>query len=110
VKAEKGINRKDLRKMRAEIITNKSKVLKPIQKRMTDIEHTIVKLEKKVEHDTKALREATLKGHGDQIQSLSKDIHDMQKKIEPLFNELAALTEEFERKSKDFEEQLKEVA
>ncbi len=109
-KAEKGINRKDLRKMRAEIITNKSKVLKPIQKRMTEVEHTIVKLEKKVEHDTKALHEATLKGHGDQIQSLSKDIHDLQKKIEPLFNELATLAEEFERKSKEFEEQLKEVA
>ncbi len=109
-KAEKGINRKDLRKMRAEIVTNKSKVLKPIQKRMTEIEHTIVKLEKKIEHDTKALHDATQKGHGDQIQGLSKEIHDMQKKIEPLFNELAALTDEFERKSKEFEEQLKEVA
>lgn len=110
VKAEKGINRKDLRKMRAEIVTNKSKVLRPIQKRMTEIEHTIEKLEKKIEHDSKALHEATLKGHGDQIQSLSKDIHDMQKKIEPLFNELAELTGEFETKSREFEEQLKEVA
>jgi hypothetical protein len=41
---------------------------------------------------------------------LSKDIHDTQQRIEPLFNELATLTEEFEKRSKEFEEQLKEVA
>ena len=109
-KAEKGINRKDLRKMRAEIVTNKSKVLKPIQKRMAEIEHAMLKLEKRVEHDTKALHDATLKGKGGDIQSLSKDIHDTQQRIEPLFNELATLTEEFEKRSKEFEEQLKEVA
>jgi hypothetical protein len=41
---------------------------------------------------------------------LSKDIHDTQQRIEPLFNELAALTDDYERRSREFEEQLKEVA
>ena len=109
-KAEKGLNRKDLRKMRAEIITNKSRTLNPIRKRMTDIEHAIVKLEKKVEGNTKALHDASLKGDGNSIQRLSREIHDAQQKIEALFDELAMLTEEFERKSREFEEQLNEVA
>ncbi len=109
-KAEKGINRKDLRKMRAEIVTNRSKALKPIQTRMAEIENMILKLEKKVEHDTKALHEATLNNRGGDIQSLSKDIHDAQQKIEPLFNELAALTEQFEEKNREYDELLKEVA
>jgi len=109
-KAGKGINKKDLRKLRAEIITNKSKVLKPIEKRMAEIEHSIVKLEKKVDDSTKALHDASLRGEGDDIQRLSKEIYDSQQKIEALFNELAGLTEDFERKSKEFEEQLSTVA
>jgi ATP-binding cassette subfamily F protein 3 len=109
-KAEKGVNRKDLRKMRAEIITNKSKALNPIQKRITEIENLIVKLEKKLEHGTKSLNDASLKGDGVDIQRLSKDIHELQQKIDPLFNELAGLTEEFEIKSKEFEQQLNEMA
>jgi ATP-binding cassette subfamily F protein 3 len=105
-KTEKGMNRKDLRKMRAEIITNKSKALNPIQKRMTETEHKIEKLEKRVENNTAALHDATQKGLGVDIQTLSKDIYDSQQKIEALFDELAKLTEEFEKKSREFGEKL----
>lgn len=92
--------------MRAEIITNKSKALNPIQKRMTETEHKIEKLEKRVENNTAALHDATQKGLGVDIQTLSKDIHDSLQKIEALFDELAKLTEEFEKKSREFEEKL----
>ncbi|NJD55453.1 MAG: ABC-F family ATP-binding cassette domain-containing protein [Nitrospirae bacterium] len=109
-KTGKGANRKDLRKLRAEIITSKSKVLKPIEKRMADIEHAIVKLEKKIDDSTRALHDASQRGEGNDIQHLSKEIYDSQQKIEALFNELAVLTEDFERKSKEFEEQLSTVA
>jgi ATP-binding cassette, subfamily F, member 3 len=109
-KFEKGMNKKNLRKMRAEIVTNRSRVLNPIQKRMAEIEDTILELEKRLEEGTKALQDATLKGMGSEIKNLSKEIHDAQQRIDPLFNELVVLAEEFETRSKEFEEQLKELA
>jgi ATP-binding cassette subfamily F protein 3 len=109
-KTEKGISKKDLRKMRAEIVSNKSRVLNPMQKRMAEIEHSIVDLEKKVEVNTQALQDASLRGDGDNIMQLSKEMHEAQQKIESLFSELATLTEEFERRSREFDERLNEVA
>ncbi|HTR44543.1 MAG TPA: ABC-F family ATP-binding cassette domain-containing protein, partial [Thermodesulfovibrionales bacterium] len=47
----KAVNRKDLRRMRAEIITNRSKTLGPLQVRIVEVEETIVRLEKEVEQD-----------------------------------------------------------
>jgi ATP-binding cassette subfamily F protein 3 len=109
-KPEKGMSRKDLRKMRAEIITNKSKVLNPIQKRIAEIEKTIVELEQKVESLNRSLLEASSKADGGNIMQMSKEMHEAQQGIEALFNELATLTEEFERRSREFEERLNEVA
>lgn len=106
---EKGSNRKDLRKARADVITRKSKALSPMQARMTELEQTIMKLEKKVEDDTKALQDATFHGRVLDIQNLSKDINHSQRRIEPLFEELVSLTREFEKKSREFEEELSEI-
>jgi len=103
------LKRKDIRKLRAEIITNKSKVLTPIQKRMSELEQTIMELERKVENDTDLMQEATLEGRAGEIHRLSKEIYEAQKKIGPLFNELVILTNEFERRNKEFEEQLNEI-
>ncbi len=109
-KAEKGVNRKDLRKARAEIVSSKSKTLTPMQRRMTELERSIEKLEKKVELDAAALHAATEKGDGEGIQSLSRGIHAAQQKVEALFDELAGLTEEFEKKSREFEQLLSDVS
>ena len=110
VKAEKGVSRKDLRKMRAEIISNKSKVLNPMQKRIAEIENMIEELEQKVEGNNDALINASSKGDSGSVLQLSKEMHAAQQKIESLFHELATLTEDFERRSREFEEQLNEVA
>ncbi len=107
--AREGLKRKDLRKARADVITRKSKALGPMQARMTELEQTIMKLEKKVEDDTKALQDATFHGRALDIQNLSKDINHAQKRIEPLFEELVSLTREFEKKNREFEEELKEI-
>jgi ATP-binding cassette subfamily F protein 3 len=107
---ERGISRKDLRKMRAEIIENRSRVLNPIQKRIEEIERHIVRLEKKTDESNQALLDASVKGAGDAVVSLSKELADAQRTIEALFDELAILTENLENKRREFEDQLNEVA
>jgi len=102
----KGGSRKDIRKLRAEIITSKSRTLTPIQKKIEKNERLIVENEEKINRWTDELQKASMNGSGPEIQKLSIDIHDAQQKIEALFIELAELTEDLEKKSREFEEQL----
>jgi len=110
VKGEKGISKKDLRKIRAEIIEKRSKMLNPLQKRIEEIEKTIVQLERKAEDSNQALLDASMKGDGETIGITSRELADAQQRIEHLFDELALLAEKFDNKSKEFEEELNEVA
>ncbi len=110
VKDEKGMSRKQMRRKRAEIISNKSRVLNPLQKRIAEIEEMIVELEQKVEADNEALLNASADGSGSKILHLSKEMHEARQKIESLFNELATRTEEFDQKRREFEELLNDVA
>jgi ATP-binding cassette subfamily F protein 3 len=109
-KTGKGIRKKDLRKMRAEIIENRSRVLNPLQKRIEEIEKTIVQFEKKADDGNQALIDASKRGEVDAIGRLSRELADLHQRIEKLFEELATLSENLENKTREFEDQLNEVA
>ena len=102
-------NRKDLRKLRAQIIGDKSKVLAPLKKQITELEKEITDLEKGIDRDNKALIEASRNGEGKKIESLSLAIYNARGKIENLFEELDVATGEYERKAEVFEAQLAEL-
>ena len=55
-------SKKDLRRARAEIITERSKILGALKKRSEEIERAIMSREKEVDQDTHALLEASQKG------------------------------------------------
>ncbi|MEE8424049.1 MAG: ABC-F family ATP-binding cassette domain-containing protein [Thermodesulfobacteriota bacterium] len=99
-------SKKDLRRARAEIITERSKILGALKKRSEEIERTIVSREKEVDRDTHALLEASQKGHGESIKRLSKSVHESKKIIEEMFNELEILTAEVEKKAIEYKEKL----
>jgi ATP-binding cassette subfamily F protein 3 len=99
-------NRKDLRRMRAEIITDRSRTLGPLQNRIDEIEQTIIGLERQAESDTQALLDASVKGEGEKIRALSVSLHNSKERIDALFDELAALTEEHAARTREFEERL----
>lgn len=103
------INRKDSRRKKAEIINARSRALNPIQKRIEEIEQTIISLEKRIERDTKNLLIASENGDWQQCQNLSASIKRDKEDIERLFDELASLTEEYEKKTVEFQRQLKEL-
>jgi len=101
-----GANRKDLRRIKAELVNSRSRTLVPIQSRIVEVEETITRLEKGIEQDTKALIKASVKGHGELIRQLSVSIHELRGKIDILFDELETLTDELGVKSREFEERL----
>ncbi len=100
------VNKKDIRRMRAEIITDRSRVVGALEKKIADLEENIVKLERGIDQDTQALIAASTQGEGEAIKELSKSIHDGKEKIDALFAELEALTHERDRKAEEFEQKL----
>ncbi len=56
--------RKDLRRLRAEMITNRSRVLNPLQERIRELEGQIISLEEQIKEDNVTLLRASHKGPG----------------------------------------------
>jgi len=100
------VNKKQLRRIRAELINEKSKILNSLQKKIDATENEIMSLEEKIENDNNDLLDASVKGDGKTIKGLSKAIHDAKFKVDRLFYELEHLHDEYDNRSKEFEEKL----
>ncbi len=98
--------KKDARRKRSEIIAERSKVINPLQKRLTKLESDIETHEKKLDHLNQSMQLASQDQDGQQIAELSRAIHQCQSEIDRLFDELEAATEEFEQQSAVFQQQL----
>ncbi len=108
--ADKNVNRKDSKKQRATIISDKSKILSSLKTRIAAIEEEITKLEQSVEQDTQALLEASVTGKALTIKQLSQSVNAAKAGIERLFAELEEKTAEHDAKSREFDQQLNELA
>jgi len=103
------LNKKELRRIRSEIITEKSKTLKPIEQRIAKIEDEIEALEKGLTEYTEAMQRASEGNTGKKIVELSQAIHASQTSIDRLFDELETLSEELNEKGVFFESRLKQL-
>jgi len=102
----KNINKKEMRRLRAQLTEDRSKTLGPLQTGIVEREKTIMLLERDVEKESQFLVEASEKGDGEAIAKLSISIHTLNNRIEILFKELEALTAEYDTKSKEFEQRM----
>ncbi|MBU0544045.1 MAG: ABC-F family ATP-binding cassette domain-containing protein [Proteobacteria bacterium] len=102
-------NKKELRRLRSEIITEKSKTLKPLEQRIAKTENRIESLEKELTEYTEAMQKASEGGTGKKIVELSQAIYASQTSIDNLFDELEALSKELTGKSALFENRLKQL-
>ena len=84
-------------------MNEKSKVLKPLAKKIEDLEEAICKLEEEQEKVTSELQRATGEQDGVSITTLSKRMHDIQKQIEKSFAELEITVRIHGEKSAHFE-------
>ena len=104
------LNKKNARKMKAGIMTERSRTIAPLQKEIHEMEESITRLEKQIEADTERLLDASVKGDGDAIKKLSRAIHEAKLKIDILFKNLATRTDELDTKTREFEERLNDFA
>jgi ATP-binding cassette subfamily F protein 3 len=99
-------NKKELRRIRTEILSRRSKSLKPLENRMAEIERLIAEEEAASSREHEELVEASRAGDGALIASLSKSAHDRAEHIDALYEELDALTRGHEEESARFDAEL----
>ena len=107
---DKNVTRKDSKKMRTAILSDKSRSLSALKKRIADLEEEITKLEFDVEQDTQRLLEVSVKGEALSIKRLSQALRDNKARIDARFAELQTVTTEHDEKAKEFDQQLNELA
>ena len=101
--------KKEIRRLRSEIVTEKGRVRKPLEDRIQQIETEIEKQESEIERTSRQLIAASQSGEGEKISELSRVLHAEQTIVEELYDELASLTEKLEQKGAEFERRLAEL-
>ena len=106
VPAAPRFNKKELRRLRSEIITEKSKVLKPMEDAITKAEAEIETNETLLDQLNQEMVEASEQGDGDRIAPLSQQIRSCQDIIETRFAEMEKMDDQRQRLEKKFEKRL----
>lgn len=94
---------KDTKRLRADLVNERSRALKPFTNKTEQAEMRIMKLEKDLEEANKKLLEAVHKGQNTLIADYSKVIKDTQKEIDTLFTRLEEATVAMEQIKQEFQ-------
>jgi ATP-binding cassette subfamily F protein 3 len=100
------LNKKEIRKIRSDIITRRNKVIKPLEDRSAMLEKQIHEKESRLSSCNEEMITAASQKDGARIQLLSKDIHDLKESIDELYHELELTMAELEAKGKEFDDEL----
>ena len=97
------------KKLRAELIQERSRILSPLKKKMEKLEKRIIELEA----EEKALEERVIElassKDSSEIQKVSQRLGSVKKEIESSFEELTEITMDHDEKFAGFEERLSEI-
>jgi ATP-binding cassette subfamily F protein 3 len=99
----------DTRRKRAEIVNERSKSLKPFERKIHDTEKLIESLEIQMHEKNRAIIEASKAGEGLTISALSKQHHELQAQINRLYDELEKTLRKHEIQRAVYDEKLEEL-
>ncbi len=100
-------NPKGMRKLRSGIIAERSRVLKPLERRMAEVEAEIERNDGELRTMNEAVIEASRTKNGTRVVELSRSMHRTKASNDRLFKELEWLTKEHEEKNAAFADRLK---
>jgi ATP-binding cassette subfamily F protein 3 len=103
------LNKKEQRKARADIMTRRSRELKPLEDSIDGIERAIMASEGELTKINGSIIEASEQGRGSTISELSKQAHRIQNEIERLYQDLEQATISYDARTKMFDEELQKI-
>ncbi|MDY6968299.1 MAG: ABC-F family ATP-binding cassette domain-containing protein [Spirochaetota bacterium] len=103
------LNKKEARRRRSEIITERSRICKPLEQRIESIENEIISYEDELQVLTNSMQDASEAQDGTRISELSQSIHKSRSSIDILFNELEELHLEYNKQNSLFEKKLSQL-
>ena len=103
------LNKKDVRRLRSEIITRRNKTLKPLEERAKKLEGTIVSGEGESARISDELVAASAARDGAKCQELSKKLHETTTAVEKAYEELDAVTMQLEQLTAEFDAELSAI-
>lgn len=102
------IPKKNIRQKRASIVQEKSRVLKPLERQLAELEKTIEQAEEEKNHITTLLMEASVRSDGEVIREQSIALKLQEKRLQELYEAYYALASDVEEKQSFYDAQLKE--
>ena len=100
------VDRKRRKRLRANIIGERAKALKPLEKLAGKLEGSIVKMETELEHLYEAIHAASEEGDNARIADVSKKIHACEDRIGTFFERLEIAHREYEEQKALFDKRM----
>jgi ATP-binding cassette subfamily F protein 3 len=98
--------KKELRRQRSEIISERSRTAKPLQERIIKVENQMEKEEAELGRLNLSMQQAAQDQDGSRITEISQALHACQQTIDRLFAELEKLTRDLDARNAEFETRL----
>jgi ATP-binding cassette subfamily F protein 3 len=102
-------SRKEVRKLRSDVVAEKSRVLRPLEQRIAALEKKAEKAEADLTRMNKEIVEASQAKAGARIGELSKTLHKRRHDVDACLEELEPLLGEYESKKAAFDQRLAEL-
>jgi len=102
-------SRKELRKIRSDLLIERSKVLKPLELRMAELEKAVEDGESEMAKIHESIVEASRTGEGSRIPEMSKRAHQLRAWIDEALEGLEPVLKEYETKKAAFDRRLAEL-
>lgn len=96
-------NPRESRKIRSELVAERSRVMRPLEKEMQEKEKTVERLDTELQKMNAAIAEAARLKDGFRVVELSKSMHQAKTDIDILLEDLEKLTGEHQEKKAEYE-------
>jgi len=101
--------KKELRRQRSEIISERSGILKPLQERIIKVEKQMENKEAELDRLNLSMQQAAQDQDGFRVTEISQALHACQQKIDQLFSELEKLARDLDTRNAEFESRLSQL-
>ena len=101
--------KKELRRQRSGIISERSRTLRPLQERISKVENRMEKEEAELGRLNRSMQQAAQDQDGSRISEISQALHACQQTIDRLYEELEELTRDLDTRNAEFETRLNQL-